>query len=159
MENLSISDIVKLNKTNTKALGQFMSERIDLPDGRPGELLSQFLAAERREGRYPLLGDGAYRPILEETIIVAPREWGATTPDDLIGAHVGVQVIGTIPIIKDHQPTLEILIVRLTEPDGTEPPGLVYAGWTSVSETDIYLGRDTWVNYPVAINTNKEVIK
>lgn len=150
MENLCIANIVKFNKDNAKALGQFMSERIDLPDGRPGKILSQFLAEERREGRYPLLGDGSYRPIVEEVIVVAPREWGATTPADLIGARVGFQVIGTIPIIKDHQPTLEILVIRLTEPDGTEPSNFVYAGWTSVSETDIYLGKDTWVNYPVA---------
>lgn len=151
MENLCIADIVKFNKDNAKALGQFMSERIDLPDGRPGKILSQFLAEERAEGRYPILGEGtSYCPIKEEAIIVAPQKWGVTTPEELIGASVGFRVIGTIPIIKDHQPTMEILVIRLTEPDGTEPSGFVYAGWTSVSETDIYLGRDTWVNYPVA---------
>ena len=90
MEDLKVVDTVLANKVNTGAFGPFMSERIILPDGRPGETLIQFLADERLQGRYPLLGDGAlYRPVEERSIVVMPREWDATTPDELTGAMVG----------------------------------------------------------------------
>lgn len=157
MEELSVKDVVKFNKASTKVFGPFMSERIVLPEDSSGEILSQFLAEERRWGRYPLLGNGtAYQPIKEETIVVAPREWGATTPSDLVGALVGVKVIGTIPIIKDNHITAEILIVRLTDPDGVTPADSVRADWASAVETDVYLGMDTWVDYPPGIHTQPE---
>lgn len=157
MEELRVASVVRENKKNTKAFGTLMSERIVLPDGGPGEILSQFLAEERREGRYPLLGDGkTYRPLKEETIIVAPREWGATTPNDLIGALVGVEVVGSIPITKDNILTAEIIVVRLTEPDGSTPADFVRAAWKSCVETDVYLGMDTWVDYPPGIHTQPE---
>ena len=157
MEELRVASVVRENKKNTKAFGTLMSERIVLPDGGPGEILSQFLAEERREGRYPLLGDGqTYRPLKEETIIVAPKGWGATVPEDLVGALVGVEVVGSIPIIKGQHPTMEISVVRLTEPDGNSPADFVRAEWKSCVETDVYLGRDTWVDYPPGIHTQPE---
>lgn len=163
MEEIRVSEVVRMNKKNTKVFGPFMSERIVCPDGRPGQLLSQFLAEERLQGRYPLLGDGPlYRPIEEGTIVVTPRKWGATTPDELVGALVGVTVIGTIPVAEDDPDAGEILIVRLTEPDGTAPAdfvraglitGILRAGLTSGVETEINLGWDTWVDYPPGIPT------
>lgn len=152
MEELSVASVVKANKANNKAFGAFMTERIVRPDGGPSKILSQFLAEERLEGRYPLRGNGReYRPLKEEVIIVAPKAWGATNPSDLVGALVGVTVIGTIPIIKDNRKTMEIIVVRLTDPDGTAPADFVRAGWAPVVETEVYLGRDTWVDYPPGI--------
>ena len=157
MEELRVKEVVKANKANNKAFGAFMTERIVRPDGQPGDILAQFLAEERREGRYPLLGDGqTYRPLKEETIIVAPKAWGATTPGDMVGALVGIKVIGTIPVIKNNRMTAEISVVRLTEPDGNSPADFVRAEWKSCVETDVYLGRDTWVDYPPGIHTQPE---
>ena len=154
MEELSVMAVVENNKINAKAFGPFMSERIVLPDGRPGDLLCQFLAEERLEGRYPLLGDGAlYRPVEQGTIVVAPREWGATTPDELAGALVAVKVIGTIPVAEDEPEAGEILVVRLTEPDGVAPADFVRVGTTTRTETDVPLGWDTWVDYPPGVPT------
>ena len=154
MEDLKVAAVVLANKVNTAAFGPFMSERIILPDGRPGDLLCQFLAEERLDDRYPLLGDGAlYRPIEERSIVVVPREWGATTPDELAGALVAVEVIGTIPVAEDEPAAGEILIVRLTEPDGSAPADFVRVGPTVRTETDVPLGWDTWVDYPPGIPT------
>lgn len=152
MEELSVLAVVRENKRNTKIFGAFMSEHIVLPDGRLGNTLCQFLAEERLDGRYPLLGDGAlYRPIEQGTIVVAPREWGATTPDELAGALVGVSVIGTIPVAEDEPDSGEILVVRLTDADGSAPADFVRVGTTTRSETDVPLGWDTWVDYPPGI--------
>ena len=153
MEELTVKDDVRENNRNDSALVIFIPEIIVPPHQTPGEISRLYLPEQRREGRYPLLGDGAaYRPIKEEAIIVAPKKWGATTPRDLVGACVGITVIGTIPIIKDNRLTAEILIVRLTEPDGTAPADFIRADWTSVVETDVYLGMDTWVDYPPGIH-------
>lgn len=152
MEALNVAAIVKANKTNTKVFGPFMSERIILSDGRTGNTLCQFLADERREGRYPLLGDGPlYRPIQEGTVVVAPRTWGVTTPDELTGALVGIEVIGTIPVAEDEPEAGEILVVRLTEPDGVAPADFVRSAPTIRTETDVCLGWDVWVDYPPGI--------
>lgn len=152
MEELSVKDVVWSNKRNTETFGIFMSERIIRPDGCPVQLLRQFLAEERLEGRVPLLGGGPlYRPLEERTIVVAPRTWGAETPDELVGALVGVKVIGVIPIAEDDPSAGEILIVRLTEPDGVTPADFVRAGDGGLHETDVYLGWDTWVDYPPGI--------
>ena len=106
------------------------------------------------EGRYPLLGDGAlYRPIEERSIVVVPREWGATTPDELAGALVAVKVIGTIPVAEDEPDNGEILVVRLTDADGSAPADFVRVGTTTRTETDVPLGWDTWVDYPPGIPT------
>ena len=157
MEELSVKEIVRANKANANTFGQFMTERIVRPDDSPGEILSQFLAEERLDGRYAILGDGQTdRPLQEETIIVAPKKRGFTRPDELVGALVGVSVIGTIPIIKDNILTAEIIIVRLTEPDGISPADFVRAEWKSCVETDVYLGMDTWVDYPPGIHTQPE---
>ena len=152
MEEMRVVDVVESNKMNVKTFGPFMSERIIHPDGRPGETLIQFLAEERLAGRYPLLGDGAlYRPIEEGTVVIAPREWGATTPDELAGALVSVEVIGTIPVAEDEPDNGEILIVRLTDADGSAPADFVRVGPTVRTETDVALGWDTWVDYPPGI--------
>lgn len=152
MEELKVADVVWFNKHNTETFGPFMTERIILPDGRSGELLSQFLADERREGRYPFLGDGQlYRPLEEGSVVVAPREWKATTPDELAGALVGVEVIGTIPVAEDDPEHGEILVVRLTEPDGAVPADFVRVGPRVRTETDVHLGWDTWIDYPPGI--------
>ena len=152
MEELKVADVVKSNKKNTIVFGPFMSERIILPDGRLGETLRQFLAEERLQGRYPLLGNGPlYRPLQEGTVVVAPRSWGAKTPDELAGALVGIEVIGTIPVAEDEPDSGEILVIRLTEPDGTSPADFVRSGPTTRTETDAPLGWDTWVDYPPGI--------
>lgn len=152
MEDLKVAAVVLANKVNTAAFGPFMSEHIVLPDGRLGDTLCQFLAEERLYGRYPLLGDGAlYRPIEEGTIVVVPREWGATTPDELTGALVAVEVIGTIPVAEDEPDNGEILVVRLTDADGSAPADFVRVGTTAKTETDVALGWDTWVDYPPGI--------
>lgn len=152
MEELSVKEVVAENRKNTKTFGVFMSARIIEPDGRPGKFLRQFLAEERLQGRYPLLGEGSlYDPLKWDAIIVAPREWGATTPDELVGALVGVRVVGTIPIASGGHMTGEILVVRLTEPDGTSPADYVRAGLAAKVETDIQLGWDCWVDYPPGI--------
>lgn len=155
MEELSVKEVVQENKRNAEAFGVFMSGRIVLPDGRPGQLLSQFLAEERLQGRYPLLGreSSPYKPLKWDAIIVAPREWGATIPDELVGALVGVSVVGNIPISSGGHMTGEIRIIRLTEPDGTTPTEFVRADLSSEVETDIQLGWDTWVDYPPGIPT------
>lgn len=154
MEELNVVNVVEANKLNTKAFGPFMSERIILPDGRPGETLLQFLAEERLAGRYPILGDGAlYRPVEERSIVVVPREWDATTPDELTGALVGVDVVGTIPVAEDLPEHGEILVVRLTEPDGANPADYVRSAPVIRTETDVCLGWDTWVDYPPGIPT------
>lgn len=154
MEDLSVRNIVRANKANNKVFGPFMSERIILPDGRTGDTLRQFLAEERLQGRYPLLGNGPlYRPIEEGSVIVAPRAWGVTTPDELAGALVGVEVIGTIPVAEDAPEHGEIVVVRLTEPDGTVPADYVRSAPVIRTETDVCLGWDTWVDYPPGIPT------
>ena len=154
MEEIRVVDVVENNKINTKAFGPFSHERIILPDGRPGETLLQFLAEERLAGRYPILGDGAlYRPVEERSIVVVPREWDVTTPDELTGALVGVDVVGTIPISEDDPDAGEVRVIRLIEPDGTAPADFVRAGVGGYSETDLYLGWDTWVDYPPGIPT------
>ena len=154
MEELRVVDVVRMNKKNTKVFGPFMSEHVILPDGRTGNTLCQFLADERREGRYPLLGDGPlYRPIQEGTVVVAPRTWGVTTPDELTGALVGIEVIGTIPVAEDEPEAGGILVVRLTEPDGVAPADFVRSAPTIRTETDVCLGWDTWVDYPPGVPT------
>lgn len=154
MEDLKVADIVRANKRNTKIFGAFMSERLVLPDGRLGETLRQFLAEERLQGRYPLQGNGPlYRPIKEGTVVVVPRTWGATTPAELAGALVGIEVIGTIPVAEDEPSAGEILVVRLTDPDGTVPADFVRSSPTIRTETDVPLGWDTWVDYPPGIPT------
>lgn len=153
MEELSVKDIVWSNKRYTEVFGIFMSERLVVPDGRPGKLLRQFLAEERQEGRVPLLGGGPlYRPLEERSIVITPREWGVETPDELVGALVGVKVVGTIPIAEDDPSAGEILVVRLTEPDeGDGPADFVRCGDGGFTETDVHLGWDTWVDYPPGI--------
>ena len=152
MEDLKVVDVVRGNKRNVKVFGPFMSERIVLRDGRLGETLRQFLAEERLAGRYPLLGNGPlYRPIEEGSVVVVPRTWGATTPDELAGALVGIEVIGTIPVAEDEPAAGEIVVVRLTEPDGTVPADFVRVAPTTRTETDVCLGWDVWVDYPPGI--------
>lgn len=152
MEELSVAAVVKANKINAKTFGPFMSERIILPDGRLGDLLCQFLAEERLAGRYPLLGNGPlYRPIEEGVVVVAPRTWGVTTPDELTGALVGVDVVGTIPVDEYDSSAGEILVVRLTEPDGIAPADFVRSGPAFRTETDVCLGWDVWVDCPTGI--------
>ena len=154
MEELRVVEVVRMNKKNTKVFGPFMSERIVLPDGRLGETLRQFLAEERWWGRYPLLGNGPlYRPIEEGTVVVAPKNWGVSTPDELAGALVAVEVIGTIPVAEDEPDNGEILVVRLTDADGTAPADFVRSSPVIRTGTDVHLGWDCWVDYPPGIPT------
>ena len=153
MEALSVKDIVRENKKNAEMFDIFMAERIIFPGGVPGGHLCQFLTDEFRKGRVPLRGEMAkYDPVKEQAIVVVPREWGANTPDELVGAIVGVEVIGTIPIAEDQPDDGEILVVRLTEPgDGDGPADWVRFGNGGLNETDVHLGWDVWVDYPPGI--------
>ena len=152
MENMSVKQVVQENKKNAKAFSVFMDERIINED--IGPRLDQFLANERERGLYPLLGGGYYNPLQEGVIVVAPRKWGVTTPNELIGALVGVTVIGTIPVAEDLPEHGEIIIVQLTEPDdGEGPADFVRAGDGGRAETDICLGWDCWVDYPPGVPT------
>lgn len=152
MENMSVKQVVQENKKNAKAFSVFMDERIINDD--IGPRLDQFLANARERGLYPLLGGDYYKPLQEGVIVICPKSWGITTPNELIGALVGVTVIGTIPVADDIPEHGEILIVQLTEPDeGDGPADFVRAGDGGRFETDLKLGWDTWVDYPPGIPT------
>lgn len=152
MEEIRVTDVVRANKRNVRVFGPFMSEHIVLQDGRLGETLRQFLADERLQGRYPIMGNGPlYRPVEEGAVVVAPRTWGVTTPDELTGALVGVDVVGTIPVDEYDSSAGEILVVRLTEPDGIAPADFVRSGPAIRTETDVCLGWDVWVDCPTGI--------
>ena len=153
MEKLNVKQIVWENRENTEAFGVFMAERIIFPGGVPGGHLCQFLADEFQKGRVPIRGERAkYDPLKEKSIVVVPRGWGVNTPDELVGALVGVSVVGTIPIAEDRPDEGEILVVRLTEPgDGDGPADWVRFGNGGLNETDVHLGWDTWVDYPPGV--------
>ena len=154
MEVLSVKEVVRENKRNLKSLSVFMDERIVRSNGELGPRLDQFLAGERQMGLYPLLGGAYYKPLQEGVIVTAPKSWGITTPNELVGALVGVRVIGSIPVAEDRPEHGEIHIVRLTEPDdGDGPVDWVRAGGPPKCDTDLHLGWDVWVDYPLGIPT------
>ena len=139
MEKISVTEIVRKNKKNVEVFGIFVSERINA-----GRSLRQFLADELQEGRVPLLGEeSSYDPIKERVIIMVPREWGADSPDELVGAAVRFHMIGTIPV-SDDDGTIDI--VRLTEPTPGSTPDVVFDdSWVVENAALFSLGRNTWV--------------
>ena len=139
MEKINVKDIVTANKKNTEVFGIFMSERINA-----GRSLRQFLADELQEGRVPLRGEeSSYDPIKERVIIMVPREWGADSPDELVGAAVRFHMIGTIPVSDDDG---KITVVRLTEPTPDSKPDVVFDDhWLVETAALCPIGCDTWV--------------
>ena len=140
MEKMTVKDIVRENKKNTSVFGVFMSEHIN-----SGRSLRQFLAEERLKGRVPLRGEGSnYDPVKERVIIVAPREWGADAPDELVGASVRLDIIGLIPVSDDDDGN--ITVIRLTEATpGFEPDVVFDDSWVVENAALCPIGRNTWV--------------
>ena len=139
MEKISVTEIVRENKKNVEIFGVFMSEHIN--DGRS---LRQFLADEFRKGRVPLRGMGGnYDPIKERVIVIVPREWGADSPDELVGAAVRFGMVGTIPISDDDG---DLTVVRLTEPTPDCEPDIVFDDhWLVENAALCPIGCNTWV--------------
>ena len=146
MEPINVKDVVMENKLNTETFGIFMSERFHDRSLPAGVSLRQFLADEFREGRVPLRGrDSNYDPVKERVIVMAPREWGADTPDELVGASVRFNMIGTIPI-SDEPDDGKITVVRLTEPTAGATPDVVFDDFWCVENAALFgIGRNVWV--------------
>ena len=144
MEKLNVKDVVMANRKNTEAFGVFMSEHIHAH--KPGCSLRQYLADEFSKGRVPLRGRGSnYDAIKERVIVTVPREWGADTPDELVGASVRFNMIGTIPISDDPDDG-KITVVRLTEPTAGSTPDVVFDdSWVVENAALFGIGEHVWV--------------
>lgn len=144
MELLNVKAVVRENKFNIEAFGVFMSERIHV-GARHGRSLRQFLSDEFREGRVPLRGRCSnYDPLKEKVIVTAPRDWWADAPDELIGAAVRFNMIGTIPVSDDPDDG-KITVIRLTEATSGSEPVIIFDGTKVVENAALFaLGRNVW---------------